>query len=56
MRILHVNGFSDTERKQKIEDIKKNIRDAILVRKIEDYQKKMYLTDRFDGFRRLQVL
>lgn len=31
MRILHVNGFSDTERKQKIEDIKKNIRDAILV-------------------------
>jgi hypothetical protein len=32
MRILHVNGFSDTERKQKIEDIKKNIRDAILVR------------------------
>lgn len=32
MRILHVNGFSDSERKQKIEDIKKNIRDAILVR------------------------
>lgn len=31
MRILHVNGFSETERKQKIEDIKKNIRDAILV-------------------------
>lgn len=31
MRILHVNGFSDTERRQKIEDIKKNIRDAILV-------------------------
>lgn len=30
MRILHVNGFSDTERKQKIDDIKKNIRDAIL--------------------------
>uniref|UniRef100_A0A182RSW4 Guanine nucleotide-binding protein G(s) subunit alpha n=1 Tax=Anopheles funestus TaxID=62324 RepID=A0A182RSW4_ANOFN len=30
MRILHVNGFSDSERKQKIEDIKKNIRDAIL--------------------------
>lgn len=34
MRILHVNGFSDTERKQKIEDIKKNIRDAILVNKV----------------------
>lgn len=32
MRILHdANGFSDRERKQKIEDIKKNIRDAILV-------------------------
>lgn len=31
MRILHVNGFSDPEKKQKIEDIKKNIRDAILV-------------------------
>lgn len=30
MRILHVNGFSDEERKQKIDDIKKNIRDAIL--------------------------
>jgi len=35
MRILHVNGFSDTERKQKIEDIKKNIRDAILVNRNE---------------------
>lgn len=35
MRILHVNGFSETERKQKIEDIKKNIRDAILVRHIK---------------------
>lgn len=31
MRILHVNGFSESERKQKIDDIKKNIRDAILV-------------------------
>lgn len=31
MRILHVNGFSESERKLKIEDIKKNIRDAILV-------------------------
>lgn len=30
MRILHVNGFSADERKHKIEDIKKNIRDAIL--------------------------
>lgn len=31
MRILHVDGFSETEKKQKIDDIKKNIRDAILV-------------------------
>lgn len=31
MRILHVNGFSETEKRQKIEDIKKNIRDAIIV-------------------------
>ena len=30
MRILHVNGFTEEEKKQKIEDIKKNIRDAIL--------------------------
>uniref|UniRef100_T1GYU4 GNAS complex locus n=1 Tax=Megaselia scalaris TaxID=36166 RepID=T1GYU4_MEGSC len=30
MRILHVNGFSNEERKQKIDDIKKNIRDAII--------------------------
>lgn len=30
MRILHVDGFSEAEKRQKIEDIKKNIRDAIL--------------------------
>ncbi|XP_065342611.1 guanine nucleotide-binding protein G(s) subunit alpha [Cloeon dipterum] len=30
MRILHVNGFSEEEKRQKIEDIKKNIRDAII--------------------------
>lgn len=30
MRILHVDGFNEEERRQKIEDIKKNIRDAIL--------------------------
>lgn len=30
MKILHVNGFSEEEKRQKIEDIKKNIRDAIL--------------------------
>lgn len=29
MRILHVNGFSEEEKRQKIEDIKRNIRDAI---------------------------
>lgn len=31
MRILHVDGFSEREKKQKIDDIKKNIRDAIIV-------------------------
>jgi hypothetical protein len=30
MKILHVNGFSAEERKQKIDDIRKNVRDAIL--------------------------
>ncbi|XP_078739445.1 guanine nucleotide-binding protein G(s) subunit alpha-like [Lampetra fluviatilis] len=30
MRILHVNGFNADEKKQKIQDIKKNIRDAIV--------------------------
>ncbi|PAA56648.1 hypothetical protein BOX15_Mlig032566g1 [Macrostomum lignano] len=30
MRILHINGFSPEEKRQKIMDIKKNIRDAIL--------------------------
>lgn len=43
MRILHVNGFSDTERKQKIEDIKKNIRDAILV-KMNEFKHVQRLT------------
>jgi len=30
MRILHVDGFKDDERKEKIVDIKKNMRDAML--------------------------
>lgn len=30
MRILHANSFSEDEKKQKIDDIKKNIKDAIL--------------------------
>uniref|UniRef100_A0A023F635 Guanine nucleotide-binding protein G(s) subunit alpha n=5 Tax=Reduviidae TaxID=27479 RepID=A0A023F635_TRIIF len=30
MKILHVNGFTEREKLMKIEDIKKNIRDAIL--------------------------
>nr|AGJ70283.1 G protein subunit alpha s1 [Terebratalia transversa] len=30
MKILHVNGFNDEEKRQKIDDIRKNIRDAIL--------------------------
>lgn len=60
MRILHVNGFSDTERKQKIEDIKKNIRDAILVNRENENEKKEDEIDNFFFFlffyRRLQVL
>ncbi|XP_041102101.1 guanine nucleotide-binding protein G(olf) subunit alpha-like [Polyodon spathula] len=30
MRILHVNGFNPEERKQKIQDIRKNMKDAIV--------------------------
>ncbi|CAG0913309.1 unnamed protein product [Notodromas monacha] len=30
MRILHVNGFSEEEKRQKVDHIKKNVRDAIL--------------------------
>ncbi|XP_065676035.1 guanine nucleotide-binding protein G(s) subunit alpha isoform X2 [Hydra vulgaris] len=30
MRILHVDGFNETEKKEKIEDIKKNIKEGIL--------------------------
>ncbi|KAF6776118.1 hypothetical protein AHF37_04384 [Paragonimus kellicotti] len=29
MRILHINGFSEKEKREKIDDIKKNLRDAI---------------------------
>jgi guanine nucleotide-binding protein G(s) subunit alpha len=31
MRILHINGFNEKERKEKIADIKRNIRDSMLV-------------------------
>ncbi|KAM8966699.1 guanine nucleotide-binding protein G(olf) subunit alpha isoform 3-T3 [Pelodytes ibericus] len=30
MRILHVNGFNSEEKKQKIQDIRKNVKDAIV--------------------------
>jgi guanine nucleotide-binding protein G(s) subunit alpha len=30
MRILHVDGFTDKEKRQKISDIKRNLRDGIL--------------------------
>jgi len=59
MRILHVNGFSDTERKQKIEDIKKNIRDAILVSFMFAWHRKKVATNYLPSSRfcrRLQVL
>lgn len=53
MRILHVNGFSDTERKQKIEDIKKNIRDAILVINVDSvaWQIKFMSVEFADDYR-----
>ena len=41
MRILHVNGFKEDERKQKIDDIKRNIRDAILT--ICDAMEKLHI-------------
>lgn len=31
MRILHINGFNEKEKKEKISDIKRNVRDSILV-------------------------
>ena len=30
MRILHVNGFDEAEKRKKIQDIKRNLRDAIV--------------------------
>ncbi|KRZ03721.1 Guanine nucleotide-binding protein G(s) subunit alpha [Trichinella zimbabwensis] len=38
MRILHINGFSERERRDKITDIKRNIRDSItvIVRSMEE--------------------
>lgn len=32
MRILHINGFSDEEKREKVKEIRKNIRDSITVR------------------------
>ncbi len=29
MRILHINGFNDKERKEKVADIRRNVRDSI---------------------------
>lgn len=31
MRILHINGFNEKEKKEKISDIRKNVRDSIVV-------------------------
>ncbi|VDO37012.1 unnamed protein product [Onchocerca flexuosa] len=31
MRILHISGFNDKEKKEKISDIRKNVRDSIVV-------------------------
>uniref|UniRef100_A0A914PKW6 Uncharacterized protein n=1 Tax=Panagrolaimus davidi TaxID=227884 RepID=A0A914PKW6_9BILA len=32
MRILHINGFNEKEKKEKIADIRRNVRDSISVR------------------------
>jgi energy-coupling factor transporter ATP-binding protein EcfA2 len=32
MRILHINGFNEAEKREKIQDIRRNIRDSISVR------------------------
>lgn len=34
MRILHINGFNDEEKREKVKEIRKNIRDSITVRVI----------------------
>lgn len=31
MRILHINGFNEAEKMEKIKDIRKNVRDSIQV-------------------------
>lgn len=32
MRILHINGFNEAEKREKIQDIRRNVRDSITVR------------------------
>lgn len=32
MRILHISGFNEKEKKEKISDIRRNVRDSIVVR------------------------
>ena len=32
MRILHINGFNADEKREKIKDIRRNVRDAMQVR------------------------
>ncbi|KHJ45073.1 g-protein alpha subunit [Trichuris suis] len=45
MRILHINGFSERERREKVTDIRRNIRDSILVivRSMEELTPPVYL-------------
>jgi guanine nucleotide-binding protein G(s) subunit alpha len=31
MRILHINGFSDAEKREKVQEIRRNVRDSIMV-------------------------
>lgn len=32
MRILHINGFNEAEKKEKIVEIRRNVRDSMAVR------------------------
>uniref|UniRef100_A0A5S6QA42 Guanine nucleotide-binding protein G(s) subunit alpha n=1 Tax=Trichuris muris TaxID=70415 RepID=A0A5S6QA42_TRIMR len=45
MRILHINGFNERERREKVTDIRRNIRDSILVivRSMEELSPPVHL-------------
>uniref|UniRef100_A0A8C6UAP5 G protein subunit alpha L n=1 Tax=Neogobius melanostomus TaxID=47308 RepID=A0A8C6UAP5_9GOBI len=51
MRILHVNGFNAEEKKQKIQDIRKNVKDAIVVSLLNHFNTPVPLANPEDQFR-----